>query len=353
MYSANYKKPYVATYKEIIIGFLTFTLILVVLYPKDLLQQQVLAEGSNYDLSMLYLRNMLKNDPNNEKLMLTLAKQSLRGEKRDLAYRLLKLLKKSKNLKIRNEAYLLSYKIAKEDYYYLLEDKKEREALSLFKELQELNRYIVTQHIYKNTKQRYKESLFLKQPDLTYKLLQELLNKEPLNISYLKNAYALAMQFHHYQKALQYLQKLIQIDKEKSFYWKKAKYYLLENYFPSKQLLTWLEIEAKNSNYWHEQLALFYLQQKRYKTASKHYMQLFLKASNKEQKEEYWIKAIESLLAGNLLKEAKQLAIKYQKEFIKSKKARLLLLKLFLATNDLKQANKIAKTILYMKLKRQ
>ena len=76
------EKVYVATYKELIFTFIVFSIILIVLYPKDLLKEQILAEKSNYDLSMLYLENLLDHDPNNESLMLILAEQSLRTGKK-------------------------------------------------------------------------------------------------------------------------------------------------------------------------------------------------------------------------------------------------------------------------------
>ena len=118
MSSVNNSKEYVASYKELIITFLVFCIILFMLYPKDLIKEQILAENSNYDLSMLYLKNMLKNDPSNESLMLLLASQSLRSGKKDLAYKLLELLHNSKDKTVRYKAFRESYILAKEDYFY-------------------------------------------------------------------------------------------------------------------------------------------------------------------------------------------------------------------------------------------
>ncbi|MDQ7066894.1 MAG: hypothetical protein Q9M40_02205 [Sulfurimonas sp.] len=101
------KKVYVITYKELIFTFLMFSVILIVLFPKDILKEQILAENSNYDLSMLYLKNLLKHSPEDESLMLILAEQSLRSGKRDLSLRLLELLLQSKNVEYRHKAHIL------------------------------------------------------------------------------------------------------------------------------------------------------------------------------------------------------------------------------------------------------
>ncbi len=350
MYNVENKKPYVATYKEIVIGFVTFALILIVLYPKDLLKQQVLSEKANYDLSMLYLKNMLKNDPDNEELMFNLAKQSLRGNKRDLAYRLLMLLKSSKNKEMQKKAYTLSYKIAKEDYYYLLKDKKYAEAKKLLKEMRELNRFIILHHFYSQTdlEQLYNESLFLQDKKSAYYLVQKLLLQNP-KTEYLQTAYYLANELHHYDAALNYLDMLIQKDSQHKRKWQEAKYYILYHYKSPQLAQAFLEQEAQHSSYWSEKLSKFYLGNKRYKEAADNYMKLFSKSSSYKQRLHYWMQALKSLQAGNLLKEASRLAAKYQKKFIGNKKARIYLLKLYLAANDLKRANQLAKDILKLK----
>jgi len=350
MYNVENKKPYVATYKEIIIGFVTFALILIVLYPKDLLEQQVLSEDANYDLSMLYLKNMIQNDPDNEELMFNLAKQSLRGNKRDLAYRLLKLLKSSKNKKIQQKAYLLSYKIAKEDYYYILKDKKYTEAKKLLKEMRELNRFIILKHLYspKDLEQLYKESLFLQDKQSAYFLIQKLLLQNP-KVEYFQTAYYLANELHYHDAALHYLNLLIQKDSHHIKKWQEAKYYILYHYKSPLLAQAFLEQEAQKSTYWREKLSQFYLGNKKYKEAAYNYMQLFSKSSSYKQRLYYWMQALKSLQAGNYLKEVGRLADKYQKDFIGSKKARIFLLKLYLAANDLKRANRLAKKMLKLR----
>ena len=56
MLAVNYEKKYVGTYKEIALMFISFSIVLFFLYPKDMLNKQILSEKSNYDLSILYLK---------------------------------------------------------------------------------------------------------------------------------------------------------------------------------------------------------------------------------------------------------------------------------------------------------
>jgi hypothetical protein len=350
MYNVENKKPYVATYKEIFIGFVTFALILIVLYPKDLLEKQVLSEEANYDLSILYLKNMLKNDPGNEELMFNLAKQSLRGNKSDLAYRLLKLLKTSKNKEIREKAYLLSYKIAKESYYYLLKDNKDKEAAALLKEMRQLNRYIVINHLYteENLTKLYEEAIFLNDKSTALFLLQKILKKEP-SIKNITSAYYLALNLKRYEQALNYLDMLIEKEKKNVQKWKEAKYFILYRYKSPTAAEEFLHKEAQYSAFWKEKLALFFLSQKEYKMSAKTYMELFKESSDYNKRLHYWLKALKALQAGNHLKEASQLGYKYEKQFLKNRQARIFLLKLYLAANELQKANHLAKEILKLK----
>jgi hypothetical protein len=345
---------YVATYKEIFIGFIAFILILIVLYPKELLHKQILSENANYDLSMLYLQNMLANDPTNEQLMLNLAQQSLRGNKRDLAYRLLKLLKKSKKTDIRQKAYQLSYEIAKEDYFYLLHDKKNGEAEKLFQELQALNRYIILKHYYKqdNLAELYKEAVFAKNDTLAYNILKQLLQKEPYNIKYIEDIYYLALNLHKYTEALHYSEQLSRYDIANTKKWKEAEYFILYKYISKKKAEDFLMQEAKHSLLWLERLAQLQLGQKFYKASSHSYMQLFQRSKNYNKKVHYWLMAMKVLQQGNYLKEATKIGRKYQKKFLQNREVRIYLLKLYLANNDAKSADNLAKQILKLKLKR-
>jgi predicted Zn-dependent protease len=303
---------------------------------------------------MLYLKNMLKNDPTNEGLMYSLAERSLYGNKRDLAYRLLKLLKGSKDKVIRSKAYFLSYKIAKEDYFYLLQDHKIEEAKKLYKELQGLYHTILSEHMYedKNLVMLYKEALFLNDQKSYYKLTKQLIINYPNNIEYLENGYYLAYKFKKYKRALQYIDKLIVLDKKRVLKWKDAKYFMLYNHISLKKAKDYLMKEAKGSNLWMEKFAEFYLAQKSYKDASKLYMKLFKQSTTHKEEIYYWIHAMNALQAGNYMSDAVTLGSRYEKSFYKERKVGSYLLKLYMAANEPQKARKLAKAILQLRRKK-
>ncbi len=348
---ANNKKLYVATYKEIIIGFIVFCIILVVLYPKDTLTKQVLAESSNYDLSVIYLENMLKSDPSNEQLMLSLAQQAIKANKKYLAYKLLKILKKSKDVNIKKSTYLLSYQIAKEDYFYLKKEKKRDLLQQKYKELQTLFKTIIAKRFYtkESVAKLYKESSFLHDTKNGYFLLQKLLQKDPNNIKLLSDAYYLSSKLHKYDESISYLQHLTLLDKPHQNRWLDAQYYLLINYFPYKEAQQFLILHAKNSPIWEKRLIDFYIAHKQYKKAAQLYMNDFHHTTDPKEQLHLWFKAIQTLQAGVLLKDAVQLGSRYENYFFQEKKARVMLLKLYISANDLHKANRLSQKILKIK----
>jgi hypothetical protein len=348
---ANRKKIYVATYKEIIIGFIVFCIILLVLYPKEQLTKEVLQESSNYDLSILYLENMLKNDPSNEALMLSLAKQAFKAGKKDLSYRLLKLLKNSHKQEIRENAYLLSYQIAKEDYFYLKKAEKKTALHRKYKELQELFHTIIAQHYYKETQiqQLYQESYFLHDTTNEYFLVQKLLQKHPNDIKLLSDAFYLSVKTNNYEKAMHYLNTLALLDKKHHNKWLDERYYLLAKHYSYKETESFLLQHAQNSAYWEKKLVSFYLGHKQYKKVAQLYMNRFRHTSHHKQQLQLWLQAIETLRAGGYTKDALRLGYRYENYFFHDKKARIALLKLYISANDLKKAKQLSKKILKIK----
>jgi len=344
----DHKKIYVATYKEIIIGFIVFSLILFLLHPKDLLTKQVLAEQSNYDLSMLYLKNMLKNDPSNEILMLTLANQAIKSNKKDLSFRLLKLLRNSKNKEIKSKAYILSYKIAKEDYFYLKSKHQVQEQQKKYVGLQDIFSVIMSEHFYTKSeiKQLYKEAYFLDDKNSAYHLVQALLKENPNNVKLLSDAFYISYGFKEYKQSISYLNSLVLLDKEHKDKWIKERYYLISSVYSYAKAEAYIITRAKDSKYWSNKLIQFYLQHKRYAKASQVYINQFHKASSIIQQRELWLKAINTLRAGNHIKEAVRLGYKYENYFFKDRKARIELLKLYISSNDLQKAKKLSKKIL-------
>lgn len=350
MYSVdNQEKSYVVTYRELLFAFIVFSAILIVLYPKDILKEQILAENSNYDLSMLYLKNLLEHDPANEELMLILAKQSLRSNKRDLSLRLLNLLLESKDIEIRNKAILLSYELQKEDYFYLDDESKKRE---LRKELQKLFSRIYYGNLYdaEDFEPWYEEAIFTDHRVALYDFTKRKLLKEPKNIALLESAFYIASQRKEAQSALKYIDALILYDPKRREKWLLDKYYMLLSLKRYETLEELLRYQANISQEWRERFASYYLLRKEYRRASSIYMELFQSQKSYRQKRGYFFKAVDSLQAGSLFKESAELAYSKENYYINDIEVRKYLLKLYMATGYLDYAVNLSRKILRKKM---
>jgi len=342
----NDEKQYVATYKELILTFLVFCIILFVLYPKDLIKEQILSETSNYDLSMLYLKNMLKNDPNNESLMLTLASQSLRSGKKDLAYKLLTLLHNSKDRAIRSESYRQSYILAKEDYFYFEFHKQKLKQTEYYQKLNQLFKIIMDEHFYTKSDIDYlfTESLFLNetQYSYTYALLESDKKKK---MNKLISLYFRCVDLKRADEAKRAIEALTKSNPS-SNKWRDTLYYVIVKNYSKSNALKMLETKAKKSRYWKTKLAEYNFSQKEYREASNLYMKLFSSEKNHQYKKTYFFKAIESLNAGNYPKYAIALAKSQEAYYFNDTKMRKYILKLYLANSSLENAAALSKKIL-------
>jgi hypothetical protein len=344
------QKIYVITYKELVFTFIVFVVILFVLYPKDLLKDQILSEKSNYDLSMLYLKNLLKHNPEDESLMLILAEQSLRTGKKDLSLRLLGLLLKSKNIEHRQRATLLSYELEKDNYFYI-KDKEQRK--KQLKKLRTLYDNIFYQKMYKEEDSDfwYKESLFVKNDIATYYFLVEKLKKDPKNVKFLEKAYYLSIDLDIPKDSRKYIQLLAKYDSKNKDKWALSEYYMYINnkeYKLAKELL----VSKKDiSLQWYERLGDFYLMRKQYKTASKIYLDIMKSQKDYKLQKRYFYKTVNALQAGSFLDDAVKIVKQYEKKFIDDIDVRTFMLKVYIAANKLDDATALSQTILEKELK--
>ena len=348
MFSVKYEKKSVVSYKELLILFVLVVGLLVVLYPRNLLEKQILSEKSNYDLSMLYLENMLKNDPSNESLMLALATQSLNSGNIDLASKLLELLHNSKDVKIQSKAIRLSYKLTKIDYYYFKENSMKREELEYYKKLQLLFKTISSNKFYedKEHEEYYKEAIFLNDTQNSYKFVKKLLQSDLHDVDRLADAYYLSRQQHNTSDSLKYINLLLELDKERKKYWQDAKYYVIEQEYSKVDAEAYLLDEAKDSTYWKHRLVQYYKGTNEYAKASNVYISLSLKQDNKVEEVEYLKNALNVLIAGKLNKQAVDLANKHENKFLNSSEMRTYLLKFYMANGSLGSATRLSKKIL-------
>jgi len=339
------KKIYVVTYKELIFMFVVFSVILFVLHPKDLLKEQILSEKSNYDLSMLYLKNLLEHNPEDESLMLILAEQSLRSNKKDLSLRLLELLLKSEDTELRNKATMLSYELKKDDYYYFKDKKKQA------KQKEELRKLFFRIYYFKmydedNIDKWHHEALFLGEDRARYYFLQQKIKRDPKNIELLESAFYLSVRLHKSNDSIKYVEKLIKYDKVRSEKWQLDEFYMLINSKRYKRVENFLKAQSTDSVIWRKKSADYYLMRKSYMKASNIYMELFNKTNDYSQRKKYLFKAIQALQAGSLFDKSASLGHRYEKYYINDSSVRKFLLKLYIATGYLEYASALSKKIL-------
>ena len=348
MLDVNYKKKYVGTYKEITLMFLSFSIVLFVLYPRDTIQKQILSEKSNYDLSILYLKNMLKNDSSNEKLMLALAEQSYGHGNKDLSAKLLGLLYDSKDKKRRAKAYILSYKLMKNDYEYLKKKNFQKDKVLKYAQLQAMYKTIVVDGLYgnKDIEMLYKEGSFLGKKKFTYMLLQKLLHKEPQNIHLLKDGYYLSRSMGKYKEALGYVERLLVVGVDKPKKWRNSIYNLILEKYNEKDAVAFFEKESKSSKYWGRKFAEYYIYKKQYQKAVDLYMAKFHQHKKYAIKKKLFQKAIATLIAANKTEDAATLTYKYEHYFFKDAQMRVLMLKTYIAAGDVRKARRLSHKML-------
>ncbi len=345
------ERKQVVTYKEIILIFIIFTLILIVLYPKDLLKKHILTENSNYDLSMLYLKNMLKNDPTNETLMLSLATQSLRSGRKDLAERLLALLHKSKDPQILYKAYRESYILEKENYFYFLAKKEIKQKKKYFNILTGLFNTINKKHYYADTEYKYmfKESMFLRQPERAFHFT--LLRKENMSIkiAQMEQVYYLALKENSIAYSMRAVNFEMSHDKKHQKKWRNAKYYLLAKYYSRNEAVAYMKQKAKNTRFWRGKLAEYYFAHKEFKNSADIYMEEFRSSSNYKKRKFYFKKAINTLAAQRDKNAILRLAKQYEHYFFHDESMCIYLLKTYIANGKPAYAAALSKKILQRK----
>jgi len=339
MQHVNNERLYVISYREIVVLFLTFLIILFFLYPKDFLEQNVLTEESNHDLSILYLQNMLQHDKENEALMLSLVKLAIKGAKIDLATRLLELLMQSDDMDILQEAHRYSYLLHKQRYENTKESAKSQ---ANYQKLLSLFDFIMKKKLY--TKEQiqdwYHEALYLNRYQEAQRLLVQYSLHYGEKVEILKKRYYLAMKMG--ENPLELLHKLQQKDEYNTKKWLMAEFYYLQESGHPRQLEKFLIEQASFNSFFQEQLSEFYIREKKYDKAVEIYEKLY----QQTHQIDYLKKAIAVYHGNNMIAKAADFANGYENSFLITQEMREYLLKLYLAASQTQRASNFAKKIL-------
>ena len=338
---------YVIEYKELFFFLFVFLFILVTLFPKELVMRELFAKNDkDYRLSLVYLEDLVKKEPNNLQLQLLLAQKALLANEHELAYQTASKLLKSKDEKIANKALLLAYEALKQEYFHA-RSKAEKEHIQ--KELSSLFAKIFTRHLFDDDAAKwYKEAQLVQNTQAALYFLKKMLQNDKNDLERLKEAYYLASSLRKDEEALQYLDLLIQKDQKERFKWKRAKYYLLLRDKKYDELEHFLRKEAKYSMEFAQMLARFYLMRKEYIRASHVYIWMMQHAKGYESKKSYFIQAVDALRAGGHDAMAARLVKRFEPEYMHDKAMREYMLKVYLAANELDFAHRLALKTLHI-----
>lgn len=342
---------YVIEYKELLFFLFVFIFILVTLFPKELVKKELFSQNDkDYRLSLVYIQDLLKKEPNNLSLQLLLAKKALLAGRNRLACKSAQKLMKNKEKDIANEALLIAFEACKQEYFNTKEEKRKEHLRAKIAKFFDM---IYKKRLYdEDSAQWYGDARLAKNDEAAFFFLQRLLQKKQGDLEKIEEAFYLASALRKDKEALEYLDILIQRDPRHHDKWVRAKYYILmrnKMYSDAERLL---QKEAKSSLEFAKMLASFYMMQKEYRKASRSYLALMERSSGYEQKKEYLVRAVDALRAGGYATAAAKLLKRFESAYMHEKKMREYMLKVYLAANRLDFAHGLAKRTLYM-LKRE
>jgi len=344
MYDADKTPVVVISNKELLFLVAVFIFILIQLYPKNVLQKIIEDDHSDYALTMVYLKDLLKHSPNDAMLNLVYLKKRMEVRDVNTSIPLAEKLMQSKKEFIKDQATLLAFNAYMIKYF---QTKNSLTKHKIYNKTRRLFSTIYGKKLYDdNAQQWYSHATFVQNDPARYYFLQQLLAKEPTNVAYLRDAYFLALKLEHKKDANRYMNTLLVYDTKNRAQWTMAKYNALLSYKKYGEAQRVLEQNANKSLAIKKKLAAFYLMRSLYASASKTYIELSKEVTDKQEKDVYVKKAIQALQSGNLLNEAAKLAQSYENEYLDNRKMRQFILRIYLAAGKLNRADAYSKRIL-------
>jgi len=333
----------IASNREILLIFLIFLFVLAILYPEKMLRKQVLAEKSNYELTGVYLENMLRLEPDNTNLMLAAADVSLERGNLDLAEKLLDVLQKSDTSSIEKQLKKIQFKLIKtqiaqsSDPDYIAQKRKDlvktidkiaeeglfdkKDALLWYRDALALSQKkaarIFLESISGSSDRNALEECALtrageKAESRNIACIEKLSRgKGPAAKKWMIAAWTLYADEGKYEKAAEILQRLVKID---------------PGY---RDILAQMQSAAG-----------------RFSESADLYMLLYRSSSSYEHRKAYLIKAISALEDGKRYKEAVALAQHYEDDYLKDEAMTQRLIKRYLSMDNVKAARRLSLKLL-------
>jgi len=330
------KDSEVITHIEAFALFVIFAFVLVILYPKEMLEKQVLAESSNYDLTVVYLENMIRIDPENTNLALALVKSSVKSGNFALALKMIEVLRKNADAQLLKELDKYQFEALKAKYFSTNEKKYQDEIIQeiddLLQKLLESRSYLEVDLVYWY---RAAREFSLYSPALEF--LTRLIQRDE-KLKWLEECFYLSAELKNDKQQDECLVKLQSVDEK----WVERAYYLAREDGEYKRALLLLKGMSKSSIFWKKELAKFYLELQQYEKASDIFMQLYKQATSYKEKKTYFKKALQALQYGSLGEKVSTLARKYESRYYKDKHMSMYIIKIYLAFSKLDDASRVS-----------
>jgi hypothetical protein len=329
----------IANYKEIVFIFLVFATVLYFIYPKDMLQKQVLKEKSNYALSALYIDNMLKIDPKNRKLIFAAVKADLNNGKIDLANKLIEVLKNNTNTDEEKKIALLEYKL------YSIQQEKNKDENRSIKIEKNIAKLIYRVSKFKNFDEDYafvwyKNALAHSKKEEALSFIKPIYERGDTYA--LEQCTQLAHELKKIEEKLYCTEKLINLDHNRSKHWLESAYNMYTQSGNTVQAYKMIKELASIDHAFIPELARVELIGKHFIDSSKSFMVLYKNSTDEDKKKQYLLNAIQVLFDGKKIVEVVILIKKYEDTYITDENMTQKFIKLYLSADRLKDARELS-----------
>jgi len=342
---ADNNRNEVTSYWEAFFVFAVFAFVLFMLYPKDLIKEQVLAEKSNYELTSIYLQNMLKIEPENVDLILAMAKVSAKRGNLDLSNELLNLLKSYTQKRIQSEVYDIKYNILLMKKY---QEKREEVLEKIDANIKEILHKIIDEGLFKeeDTLKWYGISIQYNQKDIAMRFLKSIYSKKNDPVI-LEQCVYLAYELQKKEERIYCLEQLSESqNKDEAKKWLLALYQLHMGENNLKDALAVLKRLTKIDMKYQEELANLLASTRHYKESAQSYIKLYEMTSDKDKKIHYLFTALGVLQSNKLYTDAVNLVKSIEDDYLNDEKTVQKLMQFYLGINHVEDARLLSLKIL-------
>lgn len=333
--------------KEIVAFTMIFFFMSYILFPKGKIERLILEEDSNINLSNIYLKQLIKLNPDLN-LKILMIERFIRLGKYDEALDYIKELELYPSEDIKAKAVFSKYLILKTKYFSNQFSKEDKEKIR--QEMKEILRSSYKKSSDLNLLEKiFKESLSMAFPDLALEVSLKINSIKPEDLYWLKESYKQSLATENYSITLNILRKLIIKDEKNKIFWLQKFYdisLMLKDYDEVLWSLNYFKVlDKKNENFYNKKILDLYLIKKDYLKALNYCLLLLEKEKNLNNKKEYFKRALEIAMYIKKYDIVKETIRKNYKNFLQDKEMIKFILKSALATGDPKFAHEIALAI--------